>query len=487
MESKVLNTKYLKIVIVIYSLLSIFFVFYTQLAHLNSFASSWDQVDFALALERYDLMAMQPHFPGYPYFILGGYFIHLFIENKIASLTLFNILFYFSSILPMYKLAKEVCSKESSLFISAILYSSTYTLIIVNQPMSEGAAIAALWWYFWSVIKATKDNKPWLNIMPLILFSVLLGIRLSYLPFAVGILFLFYKKWRNKQFRFKHVVNYSMIAVMLQLIWVVALIISEGSVKGFLKLSTAFTNGHFNSWGNTAVSSAVPFPIRLKTIILDNVLWTGIAAQSIAIALLFGILLCLFIYKWKRVSTGAILQLALLMSVSYFFWALLAQNIDKPRHILPLIGLILFVLLINLVNKPEVSLTLFLSCTLLALQLSQSYKYIKVQSNEIPASYQLANFLKEYNQDSIVYTWEETRVLEYNEVPQSHKKVQTFEFFLLDQSYYKDKTILLTDKAVDGFKAQGIDISKKIEKVNTFKSSPIFDPVYNEIILYKWR
>lgn len=56
--------KIFNIGIALISIFSIMFLFWTQLTHVNSFASTWDQVDYALALDRYDLMAMQPHFPG---------------------------------------------------------------------------------------------------------------------------------------------------------------------------------------------------------------------------------------------------------------------------------------------------------------------------------------------------------------------------------------------------------------------------------------
>ena len=65
-------------ILVLMSLASILILFLFQLSHINVFAATWDQVDYSLALERFDIMAMQPHFPGYPYFILGGLFIHRF-------------------------------------------------------------------------------------------------------------------------------------------------------------------------------------------------------------------------------------------------------------------------------------------------------------------------------------------------------------------------------------------------------------------------
>ncbi|MFJ8256438.1 hypothetical protein ACIQ4Z_04050 [Peribacillus asahii] len=477
-----------KAVIAFISIISISWIFWMQITHVNRYAASWDQVDFVLALERYDLMAMQPHFPGYPYFILGGYLIHFFLENKAASLTVFNILFYFSALFPMYKLAREYVSKSYSLLIAAILYSSTYIMVIANQPMSEGAAIAALWWYFWSINHAIKKNRLLSNILPLFVFSILLGIRLSYLPFAIGLLLLFYIKWRNKQYRLRHIIVYLLIAGAFQFIWVVGLVLSEGSIKGFLKLSLAFTSGHFNSWGNTAVSSDVSFLTRLKTIVINNVLWTGISSQIIWLAILYAVVIGLFIYsfKWNDIKRDSSMQLAIIMSSSYFIWVVIGQNIDKPRHILPLVIFLLFIMLINILKNSRNTVLLLFFIVLLISQIYHSYTLVTEQAQANPATYQLANYLQSHEQSAIIYTWEETRVLEYVNVPISHKRVKTFEIFLHDISYYPNKKILITNKVVEGFKAQGINVNANIKKIKEFHSNSIFDPVYHDIVLYEW-
>ncbi|MFJ8247126.1 hypothetical protein [Peribacillus asahii] len=477
-----------KAVIAFISIISISWIFWTQITHVNRYAASWDQVDFVLALERYDLMAMQPHFPGYPYFILGGYFIHFFLENKAASLTVFNILFYFSALFPMYRLAREYVSKSYSLLMAAILYSSTYIMVIVNQPMSEGAAIAALWWYFWSINHAIKKNRLLSNILPLFVFSILLGIRLSYLPFAIGLLLLFYIKWRNKQYRLRHIIAYLLIAGAFQFIWVVGLVLSEGSIKGFLKLSLAFTSGHFNSWGNTAVSSDVSFLTRLKTIVINNVLWTGISSQTIGLAILYAVVIGLFIYsfKWNDIKRDSSMQLAIIMSSSYFIWVVIGQNIDKPRHILPLVIFLLFIMLINILKNSRNTVLLLFFIVLLISQIYHSYTLVTEQAQANPATYQLADYLQSHEQSAIIYTWEETRVLEYVNVPISHKRVKTFEIFLHDISYYPNKEILITNKVVEGFNAQGINVNANIKKIKEFHSNSIFDPVYHDIVLYEW-
>ncbi|WP_141430824.1 hypothetical protein [Bacillus sp. 03113] len=481
------SIKWVNSLIVLCSFLSIGFLLWTQLRYLNQFAASWDQVDYALALDRYDMMAMQPHFPGYPYFILGGFFVHLFVEDKAASLTTFNILVYFSALFPMYKLAREYVSKSLSFLLAAILYSSSYIILTVNQPMSEGAAIGALWWYFWSIQKAMKENTRFSNVLPLFLFSVLLGIRLSYVSFAIGLGYLFYRKWRDKQYDFKKIAAYSALAIGFQVIWVTALIISEGSLIGFIKLSLAFTSGHFNDWGNTAIVSEVPFLERVYILIVDTFFWNGAASQSILLAILCIILFGIGLsrVKMNELKNDFIQKLTLLMGASYFLWVLFAQNIDKPRHVVPVVIFIFFLVLIHVVSKKSSLFSIF-CLFLLVSQTIQSALLVKEQAHQIPATYQLSQYVNSLKEPSVLYTWEESRVLDYLHVAVPHKEIKTYDVFEHDQSYYKNHNILITNKTLEGFKSQGVKLSGKIKKVAEFRSNSLFDPVYHHIVVYKY-
>jgi Dolichyl-phosphate-mannose-protein mannosyltransferase len=470
------------IILVLTSLAAILFLFFYQLRHINAFAATWDHVDYSLALERFDIMAMQPHFPGYPYFILGGLYIHHFIEDKTASLTLFNILFYFSAIFPIYKLARVYVSKPFSFLITAIIYSSSYVLVTVNQAMSEGAGLAALWWYFWSIERAVLRKGRLGDWLPLVFFSLLLGIRLSYLPFGVGLIYLFWKKW--KEYTLKQLSIRIVFAMIFQLIWVAGLIFSEGSILGFVKLSLAFTSGHFNDWGNTAVSSEQSVVDRVFTLLFNNLFWHGLSSVSIIIAAIMFVLglLSLSHFKWSIKN----LSLAYVMALSYFMWALLAQNAEKPRHIVPVVLFILFILFVTILKKFSHPI---LSVICMVLLLSNSIKSVQMiyeQATQVPASYQLAEYTQKMDKNTILYTWEETRVLEYLNVPIPHKRIITYEVFAHDMTYYKNNQIYLTNKVIEGFKNQGTDLSGKFKKVKTFQSNPIYDPVYNEITLYEW-
>lgn len=470
------------------SLLAILYVFMTQLGNLNPFVSSWDQVDFTLALDRYDLRAMQPHFPGYPYFILGGLLTDKFVQNPGQALVAFNVLVYASSILPVYLLASKVVSKENAFLVAGIIYTASYPLIIVNQPMSEGAALAAFWWYFWSIAAAeTKSSGKWM-LLPLFLFSVLLGIRLSYIPMGIGLIYLFYKKWTKQELTLPGMIKLTAIAGLFQLIWVGGLILTEGSVANFLELAFGFTGGHFQEWGGTSASNELSIFARLKAFVFTNILWWGIFSRTTVLMVLYIVIGSIILWPSRKsgIFKEGNVQLSLLLMLAYGGWALFAQNIDKPRHILPVALLIVFFCLLVFFKKRAEKFTRYLALAVIIAQAIVSSSYVQEQAELSPAVYQLANYLEEQHDEFVLYTWEETRVLQFLGMPYPHKRIYTYKIFLHDQGLYEGKTIYLTNSVIDGFRSQGINPGGKLEEVKTFSSNEIFDPVYHEIILYKW-
>lgn len=470
------------------SSIAVIYVFAVQLISLNPFVSSWDMVDFSLALERYDLRAMQPHFPGYPYFILGGILANSFVDAPNQALVLFNIFFYASSILPIYFLASRLISRQNAFLAAAVIYTASYPLIIVNQPMSEGAALAAFWWYFWSIAASVDRTAGKWMLLPLFLFSVLLGIRLSYIPMGVGLIYLLYRKWLDKQIDVLGLVKYVFIAGLFQLIWFGALVVTEGGFMNFFELAFGFTGGHFQEWGGTTASNDLSVIARVKAFLFTNIFWWGIFSRTTVLMVLYiviGIILFLPAVNDKPYKNSTFLLGAVMMS-AYGLWALFAQNIDKPRHILPLALLLIFLVLGVYFQRKNTFYSRSLILVLIIAQAIVSSNMVKKQASEEPAVYQLAYHLEQQPEDFVLYTWEETRVLQYLKMPYPHKRVYTYNVFLHDQGLYKGKTIYLTGSVADGFRSQGADISKKIEKVKVFESDKLFDPVYHEIILYKW-
>ncbi|MDQ6597419.1 hypothetical protein [Bacillus salipaludis] len=463
---------------------SILIVFIMQWVYLNPFVSSWDQVDFALAVKRFDLMEMQPHFPGYPFFILGGKLMHGFVSEPSQSLTVFTILFYASSLIPLYRIIHKRLKRSYAILSTAIIYSSTYTVIMVNQPMSEGAALASLWWYVWGLEFAitSKNNRDML--VPLVLLSVLLGIRLSYLPFAIGIIYLFYLKVKTNNTPMRTIFIYTIWAVLFQLIWVMGLVISEGSISGFIKLSLAFTSGHFTDWGGAIETDQIDFFQRMYLFIWKNIFWTGTFAESHLTA---GIYILLFSFLFRKVKKSQPSNMLFYwLFASYFVWALLAQNIEKARHVLPLVLMLLLFVMIKHFSKKPSAIVMGVTVVILFCQVNRDVKLLKIQATEKPAIYQMNEYIRQLDEPVILYTWEETRVLQYLKAPYLNKRIETYQLFRLESKYYHEKTILLTDKVIEGFKSQGINLGQKVKKLKSFHSNDLFEPIYHDITLYKW-
>ena len=461
-----------------------------KLRYASGFAANWDTVDFSLALDEFNLLEMQPHFPGYPYFILGGMIVHFYIENPSLALSVFNGLMFMLSAIPLYLIARRTFSEINSLLCVIFIHSFSYVLLLTAQPMSEAAALAVIWWYIWGIFVAYERKSLLFKMIPLFFYSILLGTRLSYIMFGIGIIWLWWdelKSYQGKE-RINRISLQIIAAISFQLIWVMALIISEGSVENFLNIAVGFTNGHFSDWGGGVTAEETPILKRIGILIFYNILWTGLFAQSYVSAAVYIAFFLYLLLKLKERSLHVSYSFVLtLMLGSYFLWALFAQNIDKPRHIAPIIIIGGYLLFHVLIGKQQSKLGYIMLTMLIAVNISVGFKLVKIQNGEVPATYQLARYLEEIDGDFIVYTWEETRVMEYLQVSYDHKRVQTYDYFLQDISYYNNDTIYLTSFVLSGFEKQGIDLSNQVEEVATFRSSELVDPVYFEIRLYKWK
>lgn len=473
----------------IYLILHIMFMFvflYFMVTNTLARASSWDEVDFALGVVQFDLLNMQPHFPGYPYFILGGMIVSFFVKDPVQALSYFNVLIYITSYYPIFQLAKRIC-KHYSLLVTSYVMTLPYVAVITVQPMSEGAALSVLWWYIWSLYVAHQTNHQWLKILPALFFSILLGIRLSYLPFGIGLVWFWIEEWKRMR-NIKSIIDHVTISILFQLFWVIGLVISEGNFKSFISLSVSFVEGHFSEWGG-AISSDRQDTIgdRLVTLVFENFLWTGIAGESLLLFVVYSIFFVVTLFLLVKKKRENIDILLFISFFAYFLWALLAQNIEKSRHILPLASISVLWVLGNIFIRNKSPFLLALTMALLLVQSLTSIHLIKKQSEETPAVHQLINFLQHQEEPFIIYTWEETRVMQYEKVPFQHKRILTYSLFLQDVSYYEKETVYLTNHVVEGFKKQGVDITNRIQKVADFSSYEMFNPVYNQITLYQWK
>lgn len=482
---------FLKGTVISLSLVCIVLIVWWRTVYALDVPRSWDQVDFSLALSRFDLFAMQPHFPGYPYFILGGMLVNSWVENPSVALSYFNSILLFSAIYPLYSISRSVLSKSLSVLTIAVIQSMVFMNVMTIQPMSEVSAVSVLWWYIWSLkVAFQKSNSLYIVILPSLLLSVLFGIRLSYLAFGIGLLLLLIEKNRlfiSKKEYTAFLGSQLALAILFQLIWVMGLAASEGGVAAFLQLALGFSAGHFQEWGGTAVSSASsPIWERVFDLIVYNIGWTGLSGHSVLALLLITMIVVYAVLRGFRRQGSWFVWTYFLMFVCYFFWALFAQNIDKPRHILPLPGMLLFACLLSFMGSRKVYGKVCLVMILLLSQMVGTYNML-VEGDKPAAVHKLSGYLSDIEEPLMVYTWEETRVMEYTNVSFNHDRVYTYATFLSQLPYYEDRRIFLTGEVVNGFSAQGAPIHDSIQKVKPFYSSQMYDPVYHKIVLYEYK
>ncbi|NBI30042.1 hypothetical protein [Chengkuizengella marina] len=465
-------------------------MFTWRFMHISSFARSWDIVDFALALNRFDLLAMQPHFPGYPYFILAGTVVNQWISDPVQSLVILNVWMTLLSAIPIYLLARRTLTRQKSLVAVLFVLSFSYITLISVEPMSEGAAIAVLWWYVWSINYSLSNKGFLISLVPLFFFSILMGIRLSYLAFGIGIVLLWWVKFKRQDYTLISVALQLLFFVLFQSIWVIGLVVSEGSLRGFIELALSFTTGHFSDWGGTYDPTNDSLVVKVFQFLFYNLYWTGFSGHSIILAFFMIVLVTSFVIlllqrKNKKLSEYSTILIVIL--VSYLGWALFAQNLDKPRHISPLVGPMALIMIQFLLHNLKSKFILIFIFIFMAAQLIHGAYISKNYAQDTPAVYQLSEYLSKQDNDFIVYTWEETRVFQYLNVSYAHQRVFTYDYFLQEIKRIPNKQILMTDKVLEGFEKQVGDLSKHVTLIKIFNSDPLFDPVYHEITLYKWK
>ncbi|MBD0382146.1 nucleoporin-interacting protein [Paenibacillus sedimenti] len=484
----------------------------------SPFARTWDEVDFALALQRYDLLAMQPHFPGYPYFILGGWLFHRWVNDPVQALAIFNSAMALSSAVPMALLAHRCTSGGvKSLLLPALVLTSPYLWLMAARPMSECAGMALLWWYLWSV-RYAMDRPISLprHMLALFMFGLLMGTRLSFFPFGLALLPLWMaiieqeggrlRRWGRLGFS-------AAMTVLFQLIWVAGLILSEGTLSGFWKLSFAFVAGHFSEWGGGVVSIPMPLGERLVRLLGLNLFESSLTGGSAVIGALLSLvaLAPLASFAWRPLltrgyhwSTNQKFMLWLAgCALLYALWALFGQNIEKPRHVVPVVAPLLLILYVAAVRTAEAlsserrtvqpqlrriasGLINILLIVLISIQFVYGAQLQKQQAGEEPAVYQLHRYVSSQHEPLVLFTWEETRVLQYLGAAYDHQRIYTYGYFLAIAQAEPGRRVLLTDHVVQGFEDQGKPIRDHVKKMAEFKSALLFDPVYAEITLYEW-
>ncbi len=280
-----------------------------------------DAVNFARGLGAFDLTAHAPHFPGYPVFMALAGLVHALGLPEPAALALPGMVVGAATTALLFWTLHRRCGVVAA-WLGGGIYAALPGIWLADMtPMSDalGLHIVTL-----GVLALIADRR----LAAAGLVGLLLGVRLSSAPLgaALGLALL----WRAEGLRER--VALLTVGAMAVLVWLVPLTSLAGGPTALWELGASFVGGHMGTWGHTAWSPGATSDGRLGTM-----LW-NLGAHAL------GVVGCVVIGAGLLAQArrpGRELTTLALVALPYALWVVLGQNPDKPRHVLPLVPVLL--------------------------------------------------------------------------------------------------------------------------------------------------
>ena len=292
-----------------------------------------DSLRFALSVQEYDIVKLQPHFPGYPIFCFFAQILFFFTNNLGLSFSIIGGISVFIIIYFSLKLFQIQLNTLYGISCASLIFMNPFFWLMSNRYMPDllGLSISIVVLYF-LIIKAEKFNSV---ILGFFLTGVLAGIRLSYTPLLflpIGIHLLKNNKIYYPIFGF----SVGCLIWLIPLIWITGL-------NDLYQSAVKQTSGHFLDFGGTIITDGI-WKYRalsmIRSIWADGLggYWPGRSLQTLFVS----IPMLYFFYQGVNKKDFRSLEkndLIIIVSVFiYIVWIFFFQNIIyKSRHILPII------------------------------------------------------------------------------------------------------------------------------------------------------
>ncbi|MBI2375602.1 MAG: hypothetical protein HYV07_16525 [Deltaproteobacteria bacterium] len=305
-----------------------------------------DGANFAASLTSFDPLHQSPHFPGYPVFVGLARLAALGTKSEVWSLVLPALVLWPFALALLAGALGRATGAATGLCATAVLAFSPGVIQLLGWPGSDGLGVVILVAGAALTLRAGSSPTlvPWVGVA----FALLLGVRLSWWPLLV----------LPAAFLGRAGMRAVPAFLVVTMSWVIAVVVAAGpaAVTG---LAASFVAGHFTTFGGTALSDPRSFSDRVATLSL-SVLESGLGLTLIP-ALVILPLLLLGIRVDRGARPSKLTLSTLLAGGVYSGWVLFAQNVDRPRHAIPIVLMLALGLasLANLRTAFTVRLALF--------------------------------------------------------------------------------------------------------------------------------
>ncbi|MFQ5862436.1 MAG: glycosyltransferase family 39 protein [Candidatus Brocadiales bacterium] len=452
---------------------------------MRDFLGEWDEVDFALAMKDYDIIADQPHFPGYPIFIWLCQILRPVTHDDIKALTLTNALLGGLTTIPLYYLARNMYSQKVAILAVCLFITNPLCWLQSEGAMSDTTGLFFLLLSILILHRAYLFPNDATVTLPLgaALMGVTFGARLSYLPFLVFLGYILTCHFGKYNIRKGYL--YALGALVLgTLVWLIPLVTSTAGLKGLSSQAVVFAGGHFTDWGGSAITSPDLF-YRLEQILWClfchglGLWWQDTSYTRIIPTLIFLMGIAVFL---KKTSQESKVGLIFAMVLPYILWVFLAQNIEKPRHMLPAIPFVLICISMGILNiSKNKGLVAILAVLAVFTTGISSLRLVTAQEHTPPPSLQLIDYVRS-NFDKLstrIYCGESKRLFKYYAPGWDARRVRGIEGLKYDLgASLRPPEVVLATSQVKGTPEEGVILCK-------FKGDRYIFTPYHEIVLYK--
>jgi hypothetical protein len=309
----------------------------------------FDSIGFVRALERYDLAALQPHFPGYPVYVALGRAARLIWRAPLDAATAVSAAAAAATTVGVWRLARaagenyagensaheisahkpsagRISAGENSAFgnsatrtawCAVALYAgAALPWVLGASALSDGTATALAVLAFAALV----DQRP---LAAGALAGLMLGARASYWPLAASFVAV---AWRERR---------ALAGLAAGVVaWAAPFAAVVGPVR-LVALGRVHVVGHFTAWGGSIVTR--PSLVERAGAFARDLAYDGVAPSLP----LLGAVIALGLFgAWRRRPPRS--RVVAIVALPYAAWVFVAQNVvEQPRHLLPLIVLAL--------------------------------------------------------------------------------------------------------------------------------------------------
>jgi len=298
----------------------------------SPFPDDHDGVNFVLGVQRFDIQWHQPHFPGYPVYIAAARVMAVPAGSEEWGLIAVSAISMTAAIAAMIAMPRLPASGAVALTAAMMANPAVFQFShkIFSEPMGLGLlCLSAL------AVHGSGSGTPRWTLAG-ILLGLMLGVRLSWWPFALG--------FGAAAFQAGRLAPLAAGMTLGNAAWLAPLSWDLGAA-GLLNTGLAFTHGHFTSWGHTAFAAGVTHETGFFLMNIGAMAGAApgrlgfITGAPMALCVIAGAALGARGHDTNDRPSHA--RLALLAGAGmYLCWLLAGQNVTKARHFLPFIPVV---------------------------------------------------------------------------------------------------------------------------------------------------